>query len=380
VSDSADEQRLIDAARVFAREVVSPAAADWERQGRIPRDALKGAAAAGLTGLLVPESAGGAGLSCVGLARVMEELAAADLAAAFALVVHNNLMNAIARNGTEQQRTRYLPLLGDLTRLGAFLLTEPGAGSDAAAIGTRATRTSDGWVLNGAKAWVTNGRDADLLSVYAQTDPAQGWRGIAAFLVEADTEGVMRQAPYQLLGGHGLGACGFRFEDCRVDEGDLMVPPGQGFKVAMSGIDLARVCVAAMTSGMLRESLEVAVEHTAGRQAFGARIAEFQGMQWQLADVATDLAAARLLTRDAAERIDEGGDATVAAAHAKKFATRAALSGIAQCMQALGAEGLKQEHPLARHLAGAKIAQYLDGTTEIQNVVISRSLFARPGG
>jgi alkylation response protein AidB-like acyl-CoA dehydrogenase len=218
------------------------------------------------------------------------------------------------------------------------------------------------------------------LSVYAQTDPAQGWRGIAAFLVEADTEGVMRQAPYQLLGGHGLGACGFRFEDCRVDEGDLMVPPGHGFKVAMSGIDLARVCVAAMTSGMLRESLEVAVEHTAGRQAFGARIAEFQGMQWQLADVATDLAAARLLTRDAAERIDEGGDATVAAAHAKKFATRAALSGIAQCMQALGAEGLKQEHPLARHLAGAKIAQYLDGTTEIQNVVISRSLFPRPGG
>jgi alkylation response protein AidB-like acyl-CoA dehydrogenase len=270
---------------------------------------------------------------------------------------------------------RYLPALNRMELLGAFLLTEPGGGSDAAAITTSAAETDRGWILNGQKAGVTNGTDADLLSVYAQTDPTAGWRGIAAFLVDAHAPGVIREPFYDLLGGHALGVTGFRFEDCEIDAANLLVPAGEGFKAAMAGIDLARACVAAMCVGMLEASLELAVDYTRKREAFGTALSEQQGLQWQLADVATDLHAARLMTREATARLDAGTDATLAAAHAKKFATRAALSGVSDCMQALGANGLKNEYPLARHLAGAKIAQYLDGTTEIQNVVISRALF-----
>ena len=369
------EQAVVDQAAAFAEEVIAPDASRWELERRLPRDVLEAAAAAGLTGLLVPVAMGGKGLSCTAMARVMEELAAADMALAFSLVVHNNLMGAIAQNGSEAQQARLLAPLTRMDSLGAFLLTEPGGGSDAAAITTGARKTTDGWVLNGAKAWVSNATHADLLSVYAQTDPDLGWQGIAAFLVDAELPGITREAPYEMLGGHALGTGGFRFEDCHVTDNDLFIPPGKGFKAAMSGIDLARANVAAMCAGMLRTSLATAVAYTSNRSAFGVKVSEFQGIQWQLADVATDLHAARLMAYDAASIIDQKQAATVAAAHAKKFATGAALRGISACMQALGANGLKQEYPLARHLAAAKIAQYLDGTTEIQNVVISRSLF-----
>ncbi|HZD25418.1 MAG TPA: acyl-CoA dehydrogenase family protein, partial [Alphaproteobacteria bacterium] len=312
--------------------------------------------------------------SFTAMARVMEELAAADLAFAFSLVVHNNLMGAIANAGSEAQRRRYLPAMTAFDAVGAFLLTEPKGGSDAAAIATTAQRDGGAWVIDGAKSWATNAALADVLSVYAQTDPAQGWRGIACFLIDADAPGVVREEAYAMLGGHAMGAGGFRFEGCRVEDSQMLVPPGQGFKAAMAGIDLARANVAAMCCGMLRSGLDTALAYISGREAFGQPLADFQGLQWQLADVATDLHAARLMAYEATRLLDAEGTAPLAAAHAKKFATRAALKGLAECMQALGANGLTHDYPLARHLAGAKIAQYLDGTTEIQNVVIARAL------
>ncbi|MEM8768009.1 MAG: acyl-CoA dehydrogenase family protein [Pseudomonadota bacterium] len=372
---AAEEQKTVARARSFAKQVAAPNAAAWEAERQLPRTILKAAAEKGLTGLLVPEHLGGKAHSATALAQILEALASVDLALAFSLVVHNNHMGAIARFGSPALQERYLPELMTVERLGAFLLTEPEGGSDAAAIRTRAENTANGWRISGRKAWVTNGTEADLLSVYAQTDPAAGWRGIAAFLVEADTPGVIREDAYDLVGGHALGACGFRFEDCLVPAENLLVPPGEGFKAAMAGIDLARAGVAAMCTGMLAASLAIAVDYLANRDAFGARLSTRQGLQWQLADVATDLEAMRLLTYAATAALDAERFAAIAAAHAKKFATRAALSGVSTCMQALGANGLKQEYPLARHLAGAKIAQYLDGTTEIQNIVISRDLF-----
>jgi len=369
-----EHQNVVDAAATFAREVVAPQAATWEQARSMPVATLRAAAEAGLTGLLLPAEAGGHGLSYTAMARVMEEMAAADMAFAFSLVVHNNLMGNIAANGDAAQQARHLPALLAGERIGAFLLTEPSGGSDAAAIRTRAVRDGDGWRLDGAKAWVTNAAHADLLSVYAQTEPEEGWRGIACFLVDAEAPGVVREPPYSLLGGHAMGAGGFGFEAVRVTDADMLVPPGRGFKAAMAGIDLARANVAAMCCGMLRTGLDVALRQASARMAFGQPVAAFQGLQWQLADVATDLHAARLMAYAATQGIDRDGAAPLAAAHAKKFATRVALTGLSQCMQALGADGLKQEHPLARHLAGAKIAQYLDGTTEIQNVVISRAL------
>ncbi|MDP6706741.1 MAG: acyl-CoA dehydrogenase family protein [Alphaproteobacteria bacterium] len=371
---TADECRLVEAARDFVRDVVAPAAGAWEDARRVPREAWQQAAALGLTGLLVPRELGGAGASGTATARILEVLAAADMAFAFSLVVHNNLAGNIARNGSAAQIERYLPPFLATERIGAFLLTESGGGSDAAAIETRAQPTGDGWVLNGEKAWITNAAVAEVLSVYAQTDPAASWRGIACFLVEAGASGVVREAPYHMLGAHAMGTGGFRFEDCRLGPEALFIGPGEAFKAAMQGIDIARIVLAAMCCGMLGAGLEEALRQTGRRRAFGQRIADFQGVQWMLADVATELEAGRLLSYRAAELYDRGEAASVMAAHAKKFTSRAALKGLADCMQVMGAPGLDHASPLARHLAGAKIAHYLDGANEIQNVVISRSL------
>ena len=369
-----EEAAIADAAQ-FAREVVNPQAGAWEVERRVPTETLREAAAAGLTGLVVAEADGGRGLSFTAMARVMEELASADMAFAFSLVVHNNLMRSVANNGTPAQKERYLPALKAAETIGAFLLTEPRGGSDAAAIETTARRDGDGWVIDGAKSWITNATSAGLLSVYAQTDPAAGGRGIACFLVEADAPGVQREPPYRMLGGHAMGAGGFRFEGCRVADEAMMIAPGQGFKAALGGIDLARANVAAMCCGIMRSGLDTALEYVSKRPAFGQTMADFQGLQWMLADVATDLHASRLMAYEATRTIDASGAAPMEAAHAKKFATRAALKGLADCMQVMGANGMKHDYPLARHLAGAKLAQYLDGATEIQNVVISRALF-----
>lgn len=372
-----EERRLVDGIGEFAARDVAPQARDWERNRTFPLDTIRQAADLGALGMLVPLALGGLGLRPTAMAAAAETLAAADFFFAFALVVHNNLAGAIGREGNHQQRGRYLPALLRGARIGAFLLTEPHAGSDAAAIGTRAERDGPGWRLTGEKAWISNGTDADVLSVYAQTDPQLGWRGIAAFLVDADRPGVERLPAYSLLGGHTLGTAGFAFDACQLPADALFLPPGRGFKAAMEGIDLARVAVAAMCCGMLDRALDLAAAHAGDRQAFGGPLADKQGLVWMLADAATDLAAARALTREAAARLDVGDEATLAAAHAKKFAARAAFARIADCMQVHGATGLSDELPLGRFLAAAKTAEYLDGTNEIQNLVIARNLLSR---
>ena len=369
------EMNVVNAARAFARDVVESNAGAWEEAGGVPRETFRDAAARGLCRLTVPESMHGHGLGMPAMALVVEALAATCMASAFAMTVHNNLARGITRYGSPPQMERWLPGLIAGEQIGAFLLTEPQGGSDAAAMTTTARRDGRGWRLDGAKAWVSNGATADLLSVYAPTDASAGWRGIACFIVEADAPGVIREPAYPLMGGHALGTGAFRFEGCRVSADDVLVGPGEGFKAALAGIDFARVTVAAMCCGMLGRSLEVAMEHGAGRRTFGKSVLEHQAVQSLLADAATDLEAARLLTAHAAAVLDDGtGRHTLAAAHAKKFATRVALSRIADCMQAMGANGLRTDYPLARHLTAAKMAQYLDGTTEIQNVVIGRAI------
>jgi len=372
---SSDETALIETARTFASEVVAPNAAQWEAERRLPREALTAACEAGLGGLLVPKDLGGQGAGFAATARIVEVLAAADFGFTFPLIVHNNLAGSIARNGNDEQKARYLPDMIAGRRIGAFLLTEPGAGSDAASITTMASPVNGSWRIEGEKAWVTSGSAADILSVYAQTDAAAGWRGIACFLVEADTAGVVRGEPYALIGGHAIGASDIAFQGCAVDEEALFIPAGKAFKAAMAGIDIARANVAMASCGMLGAALETALDYMARRRAFGRAIAEFQGLQWELADVATDLEAARLLARQAVAKFNAGADSAIAAAHAKKFATRVAFKGIHACMQAMGAAGARADYPLARHLAAVKLAEYMDGTTGIQNVVIARSLF-----
>lgn len=368
------EQAIIERAGRWAREYAAPRAEFWERERRFAAEAFASAAGEGLCGLLVPPADGGQGVSQVALARVLEEIAAVDLAVAFSLVCHNNLAGAVSRRAPADLRARALPSLVSGERVGAFLLTEPGVGSDAAAITTRAQRDGDEWLLHGDKAWVTNGTDASLMSVYAQTDDSLGHRGIATFLVDASSDGVERTDGYELFGGHGLGTCGISFDQCRVPDADTLVPVGQGFAAAMEGIDLARVLVSAMCCGMMRTGLATATSYVRERQAFGSRVADLQGVRFRLADVATDLEAARLLAYRAAVAVAQGRPAAVMAAHAKKFATRAAERGLADCMQVMGANGARRDHPLPRHLATARLTHYLDGATEIQDVVISRAL------
>ena len=371
---TAEEANLVEIARTFAAEHITPYAADWELNRIVPVKTFREAAAVGLSGVLVPKELGGHGASHIAAAKVLEELAGACFAFTFGLWVHNNLLNAIARNGTPEQIARYVPVMLAGERVGAFCLTEPGAGSDAAAITTRAKESAHGWRLSGEKAWVTNGTHADVFGVYAQTNPAQGWRGIASFLVSGDTPGLVREAPYTLLGGHAMGVTGLRLTDCPVPEADLLFGPGDGFKAAMRGITMARTFVGASCCGILTSSLKTALTYGAKRQAFGKPLLTFQGLQWELADVATDLEAARLLTYQAAAALDQGEAAIAEAAYAKKFASRVALTGVSQCMQVMGAMGLRTDTPLGRHLATAKITHYLDGATEIQNMVISRTL------
>ncbi len=373
------EQKLVETARRFTREMVVPNAAAWEFERKVPIETIRAAAVAGLLGLLVPKEHGGQGLSYTGVSRVMEELASGCMFFSFSLIVHNNLSDNIVRNGTTEHIKKYIPglILGE--QIGAFCLTEPEAGSDAAAITTEAKEIHGEWVLNGHKAWITNGAVANLFSVYAQTDPSLGWRGIVCILVEDNAPGLQRGDVYKMLCGHAMGTSELILKDCTVPNENLLIGHGEAFKAAMRGITIARANVGALCCGMMRASLECAVDYALKRQVFGRPVADFQGVQWQLADVATNLEAARALTYQATLAIDKGEDATIKASHAKKFATRAALTDIGSCMQAMGAEGFRADYALGRHMAGAKMAQYLDGTTEIQNVVISRALFKTGG-
>ena len=374
---STNEASVVAAAQRFATDVIAPNAEHWENLGRVPYDAIEQAADAGLCGLMVPQDLGGRGLGIRGMAAVAETLASACMSAAFSLVVHNNLVAHVARYGSKEQIERALPEMVRGRKIGAFLLTEPNAGSDAQAITTRAERYDGGWTISGKKAWVSNGAFADIMSVYVQTDPGSGAKGIASFLIDADTPGVVREEHYQLMRGHALGAGSFAFDACKVTDDMMVLGPGEAFKGAMAGINIARIVVAAMCCGMLGESLAQAIAYADRREAFGQSTLDFQGLQWMLADVATELEAAKLLTNRAVELMEAGSDVMVAAAHAKKYATRVAFTGIADCMQAMGAAGYSADYPLARHLAAAKMAQFIDGTTEIQNVVIGRDLKSR---
>ena len=356
--------------------LVARDAAAWESARHYPLDAMRQAGRSGLAGMLVPRQQGGLGLALGEACDVVSRIAGEDFGHAFALKVHANMTASLARSGRDDLIALHLDDLLRARRIGAFLLTEPGAGSDATAITASARVDGDHWVIDGEKAWVTNGVAAGVLLVFLQTDASQGWRGIAGFLVDADTPGIARTDPYTLLGGHSAGVCGFTFTSARVDRAAMVLGPGDAFRSAMRGINAARAGVAAMCCGMVGAALDQALEAVASREAFGRTIGDFQGVQWMLADVATDLRAARLLTRDATAAFESGEDVQVSCAHAKKFATRVAWKAISDCMQVMGARGFRGDdgHSLARHLACARMAQWLDGATEIQNVVIARSL------
>jgi alkylation response protein AidB-like acyl-CoA dehydrogenase len=374
------EQRLVAAAASFTERVIAPAAAGWDRTGSpLPRTVVQEWVALGLNGLQVSTAQGGSGVSYFAKIAVAETLARTCMASAFALNLIQGSVTRMEREGSPEQIARYLPLLLSGALVCSPSLTEPGAGSDFSAISTRATKTPGGWQLDGEKAWIANGAIADLLVLYAQTDPGSGAKGIASFLVDLHAQGVERLPAYDLIGGAAFGAAGVRLTGVQVPDADMFAPPGQAFKRALRGITGARAHVAAMACAMVEAALRTAVDYAETRHAFGRKLLAHQGLRWQLADVATELEAARLLTYRAVHTFAADGDAQIEAAFAKKYAAEMATRAIAACMQAMGAEGLKPEHGLGRHLTSARIAAYVDGTTEIQTDRIGAVLVERYG-
>ncbi len=369
-----EERAVVARAKAFAEEHVAPHAARWEWERHYPLETIKAACAAGLNTIELAKQHGGQGLSFSCKLRAFEEIAKADFAFAFALINHHNACARFARDGKPAHVARLLPRMIKGELIGCAGLSEPGVGSDFAALEMSAVKVVGGWQINGSKAWITNAAVAGLSIAYAQTDKSQGYRGVACFVIEAERPGFHREKPFELHGGHAIGVGGFHLVDYLAPDEALLQPAGRGFKAALAGINGARTYVAAMCCGMVQASLETAVRYTAKRKTFGQLVIDHQGVRWKLVDAATDLEAARLLTYRAARLVDEGGDAVLAAAHAKKFATEMALRRIADCIQAMGANGLRAEYPLARHLAGAKIAAYTDGSIEMMNERIGVAL------
>ena len=354
----------------FVREQVRPNLDEWERSAWYPREAVR---ASGLTGLFSPKDAGGLDLSYPDGMDVFEELGRGDAALAFSISMHNAVAAAVARVGTGELLERWAERLVRGDALGGFSLTEPHTGSDAMAIRTKALETSDGWRVTGRKAWVSLAGEADLFLVVCKTSDEPGHKDMAMLAIERESEGVSFPTIYRKPRAHFLPIGEMALEDA---PGYLLAPPGQGLRAALGAIDVARCDVAAIANGLHAEALEHALRYGRDRQVFGKRVIDHQGIQWALADVETDLVAGRLLTRAAAERLGTP-EGSVAVAHAKRFCPDAALRAAIVCSEVLGAYGWLEDYPLARFVDLAKMLQVVDGTAEIQRVVIARDLMKR---
>ncbi|MBI3838333.1 MAG: acyl-CoA/acyl-ACP dehydrogenase [Planctomycetia bacterium] len=370
------EREMVERAKEFGQRVVAPGARAWEYERRHPTEALRAACAEGFCGIELSPAFGGRGLRFSTKMRVAEELARYDFGFAFSLLNHHNVTVRIAA-GKSALAERLVPRMLSGEAIGCSAFTEPGHGSDLVGLTTLATKVDGGWTLSGEKAWICNAAVADVIITLAQTSPVAGSKGIASFIVEADRPGFLRQSAYALHGAHAIGVAGFRLENYFAPDNALLDPPGTAFKATLSGINGARCYVAAMCAGMLESAIGHAVRYAGERQAFGRKVIEFQGLRWSLVDVQTDLAAMRLLAYRAARQIDAGQSAEESAAYAKKFAGDRTIGHIAACIQVMGANGLRSDHPLMRHLAAAKTACFTDGTTEMMNERLGKLMMHR---
>lgn len=354
---------LVDAARGFATEASRRAAA-CERSRSPDPGLIPAAAALGLTAMQVPPALGGHGLPFSARAAAAEALGAACYGAAMSVINSHNCALRLARLAPPETAERLVPGLVDGSLVGCTAMTEPGAGSDFAAIETRAEKDGDGWRLTGRKAWISNARLADVAVVSAQTGAPGDAKGVAGFLVETARTGV-EALPDGMGALFAMGLGGFALDGYAAPAEALLLPPGAGFRKAMEEINAARTHVAAMACGMLRGALDAAHAHGARRETFGRPLAGHQGWRWIPARAEADLFAARLATAEAARRIDAGADAQFAAASAKLVATEAAARHVPALVHALGAEGLAPDSPLSRHLVGVRAARLADGSTEM---------------
>lgn len=367
-----DMQRAV---RDFAQREIAPIAAGLDRQPRFPWDTLRKMGDMGLLGILTPEADGGLGLGHLAYAVLLEEIAAADASHATIASVTNGMPQVLLRqHGSEAQRRRWLPRLASGEWIGAFCLTEAHAGSDAAALRSRAERVEGGYLLNGGKAWITSGGEAQLYLVLAKTDLAAGARGVTAFVIEKGAAGLSFGPPERKLGQHAAITTSLRFDDLVVPDDQRLGAEGEGFVMAMAALDGGRVGIAAQALGIARAAFEAAVRYADEREAFGRPIREFQGVSFKLADMAVRIEAARLLTLRAAWLLDQGLRAGKEASMAKLAASEAAVFVCDAALQVFGGYGYSADYPLERYLRDARVTTIYEGTSEIQRVVIARQL------
>ena len=370
-----DEQVAFqDVARVFASERVAPNAAEWDEDGIFPVDTLREAAALGFAGIYCREAHGGSGLGRLDATVIFEELAAACPSTAAYISIHNMATWMIDSFGTDDQAARWLPGLTSMDLMASYCLTEPGAGSDAAALKTRAKRDGDDYVLNGTKAFISGASTSDIYVCMVRTG-GDGPDGISCLVVEKDAPGLSFGQQEKKLGWHSQPTAAVIFEDCRVAIANRIGAEGDGFKIAMAGLDGGRINIAACSIGGARAALEAARDHLLVREQFGRKLGEFQALQFKLADMATELEAARLMVRQAAAKLDAGApDATTLCAMAKRFATDAGFMVCNEALQLHGGYGYLRDFPVERHLRDLRVHQILEGTNEIMRVIIARRL------
>jgi alkylation response protein AidB-like acyl-CoA dehydrogenase len=373
--DLTQDQREIQAlTREFARAEIDPHAAQWDREHHFPRELFGKLAELGLMGACVPEEYGGAGADFLSYILVLEELSRADAGVGVTVAVHTSAATLpILAYGTDDQKSRFVPPLARGEQLGAFALTEAEAGSDAGALRTRAEIAGDGWTITGAKQWITNGRHAGTFILFARTDPeTAGARGVSAFILDAEHIRVTREE--EKLGLNSSVTSDIVVEGARVGRDRLLNEENRGFRVAMGTLDGGRIGIAAQALGIAQAGYEVALEYAAERRAFGHRIADFQAIQHKLANMSMEIDAARLLVYRAAWLKLQGRRHTEEGAKAKLFASEMARRQTSEAIQILGGYGYTKEFPVERYYRDAKITEIYEGTSEIQRLVIARSI------
>ncbi|MER5599283.1 acyl-CoA dehydrogenase family protein [Streptomyces sp. NPDC002265] len=369
-----DEARdLISLVRDIAQREIAPKAAEEEDAGRFPREVFTLLSGSGLLGLPYDSECGGGEQPYEVYLQVLEELSAARLTVGLGVSVHTLASYAVAAYGTKQQQVEHLPAMLGGGLLGAYCLSEPSSGSDAASLRTKAVRDGDDWVITGTKAWITHGGIADFYTVMARTG-ADGPRGITAFLVPADAEGLSAAAPEKKMGMKGSPTAQVNFDGVRVPDSRRIGEEGQGFAIALSALDSGRLGIAACAIGVAQAALDAAVEYATGRQQFGRPIADFQGLRFMLADMATQIEAGRALYLSAARLRDAGRPFAKQAAMAKLHCTDTAMKITVDAVQVLGGYGYTADFPAERYLREAKVLQIVEGTNQIQRMVIARHL------
>ncbi|AJY10833.1 acyl-CoA dehydrogenase family protein [Burkholderia dolosa] len=371
-----EDQRMIrDAARAFATDVLAPNAAQWDRDAHLPDAVVAQLGELGLLGMIVPQELGGSYTDYVAYALAMEEVAAGDAACATMMSVHNSVgCGPILGFGTPAQKDRWLADMAAGRVIGAFCLTEPQAGSEAHNLRTRAELRDGKWVLNGAKQFVTNGQRAGIAIVFAMTDPEAGKRGISAFIVPTDTPGFIVGKPEKKMGIRASDTCPITLENCAIPEENLLGNRGEGLKIALSNLEGGRIGIAAQALGIARAAFDKARRYAGERVQFGKPLAEHQAIQQKLADMATQINAARLLVHHAAKLRTAGLPCLSEASQAKLFASEMAERVCSDAIQIHGGYGYLADYEVERHYRDARITQIYEGTSEVQRMVIARQL------